>query len=127
MPRVSALSSISLAELEKLMNSRRRQLNKLEKQRARIQKKLDAVNEKIAAIGGTVSSGRRAHNETSLQDVIHQVLSKAGAPMSVGDILTKVNATGYRSGSANFRGIVNQTLIKDKRFVAAARGVYKLK
>src|SRR3954470_281460 len=36
-------------------------------------------------------------------------------------------ASGYVSSSANFRGIVNQTLIKDKRFRRVARGVYGLK
>ena len=47
--------------------------------------------------------------------------------MPVGDIMDKVLATGYKSKSANFRGIVNQTLIKDKRFAQVERGVYELK
>ena len=42
-------------------------------------------------------------------------------------LLQKVQAAGYRSGSANFRGIINQTLIKDKRFGKAERGMYQLK
>jgi hypothetical protein len=45
----------------------------------------------------------------------------------VGDIVDKVLATDYRSHSANFRGIVNQTLIKDKRFTSAGRGMYQLR
>jgi hypothetical protein len=47
--------------------------------------------------------------------------------MKVGEIMDAVLATGYRSGSANFRGIINQTLIKDKRFGQVERGVYELK
>ena len=42
-------------------------------------------------------------------------------------IVDKVLATGYRSHSANFRGIVNQTLIKDERFVSMGQGMYRLK
>jgi hypothetical protein len=47
--------------------------------------------------------------------------------MNVGDIAERAKASGYKSNSANFRGIVNQTLIKDKRFVSASRGMYKVK
>jgi hypothetical protein len=37
-----------------------------------------------------------------------------------------VQAGGYRSGSANFRTIVNQRLITEKRFKNAGRGMYLL-
>jgi ribosomal protein L19E len=37
-----------------------------------------------------------------------------------------VLAAGYRSNSGNFRGIVNQALIKDKRFTSAGRGLYEM-
>jgi hypothetical protein len=128
-------AGLSLAALEKMMNSRRKDVARLTRKRDKIQKKLDAIDAQIAAVsggaagrmGGGGGRGSRARNDASLQDVIHQVLSKGGGPMSVGDILAKVEATGYRSNSANFRGIVNQTLIKDKRFTSAARGVYQLK
>ena len=58
---------------------------------------------------------------------MEELLSKSGKPMQVGDILQKVEDAGYHSRSANFRGIVNQTLIKDKRFTSAGRGLYQLK
>ena len=49
--------------------------------------------------------------------------------MKVGDIADAVLATGYRSNSVNFRAIINQTLIKErKRFASAGeRGMYQLK
>ena len=51
-----------------------------------------------------------------------------GKAMRVGEIVEAVQAGGYRSNSANFRGIVNQTLIKErKRFAAADRGLYQLR
>jgi hypothetical protein len=116
------------------MRTRRTELNRLSRQRDRLQKRLDAIDSKIGAVsGGAINGrsmgggGRRARNAASLQDTIHQVLSKSSGPMGVGDIAAKVQATGYRSSSANFRGIVNQTLIKDKRFSSASRGMYQLK
>jgi hypothetical protein len=126
-------TGLSLAALQKMIQSRQNDVAKLTRKRDKFQKRVDALDAQIAALaggaggGGGGGRGSRARNDASLQDVIHQVLSKGGGPMSVGDILAKVEATGYRSNSANFRGIVNQTLIKDKRFTSAGRGVYQLK
>jgi septal ring factor EnvC (AmiA/AmiB activator) len=111
------------------MESRRTELSKLRKQRNDVQRKLDQVDRQIDRIegGGGRTSGGRARNAKSLTETLEGVLS-AGKPMKVGDIVDAVKATGYRSSSANFRGIVNQTLIKeDKRFVAPTRGLYQLK
>ena len=136
MARTRSNVELTLAQLERLMRSRRSEMTRLTRQRDKLQKKLDVLNGRIAEISGGASgngnagggTGRgRARNDVSLQDAIHQVLSKASGAMNVGDIMEKVRAAGYRSNSANFRGIVNQTLIKDKRFTSSARGVYQLK
>jgi hypothetical protein len=58
---------------------------------------------------------------------MESILKSAGAPMSVGDILSGVQRSGYQSNSGNFRALVNQTLIKEKRFAQASRGMYQLK
>lgn len=133
MPRGSN-GSMSVAELERMLNKRKTELNRLMRRRGAILKRLEAVEEKIRRIGGTVRGGRaggggggRARNERSLADVIHDVLAKKGEPMRVQDIADAVRAAGYRSNSANFRGIVNQTLIKDKRFSSPERGFYTAK
>src|SRR4051812_914279 len=57
MPRTAAISNISLADLERMVQSRRKQLRKFERQRAKWQKKVDDVDRKIAALGGT--AGRK--------------------------------------------------------------------
>jgi hypothetical protein len=63
----------------------------------------------------------------SLVAALESVMKK-GDPMGVGDIVDAVQSSGYRSRSANFRGIVNQTLIKEKkRFSSPGRGMYQLK
>jgi hypothetical protein len=92
-------------------------------------KRLEALDAKIASLGGSVRSrGSRVRNKVSLNESILAVLKRKGGPMSVGDIVSAVLAGGYATHSANFRGIVNQTLIKDKRFVSAGtRGTYQLR
>lgn len=125
----NAVDHLSISDLERLLSRRMRQVKKLQRVRERLQKKIDAVDEQIAALGGSPNghTGRRPRNTISLDAAIHQVLEKAGKPMGVGDIAAQVERLGYRSNSANFRGIVNQTLIKDKRFGAVERGVYGIK
>ena len=63
-------------------------------------------------------------NAKNLPDTIAEVLGANGGPMPVADLTAAIKETGYSSNSANFRGIVNQALIKDERFVATQRGVY---
>lgn len=134
MARTAAVSNLSLADLEHMIHSRQKELRKLEKQRAKWQKKVDDVDRKIAALGGAAGrggrgggAGLRARNEINLPDAIVHVLSKSRGAVAVGDIMEGVLATGYKSNSANFRGIVNQALIKDKRFKSAGRGLYEMK
>jgi hypothetical protein len=128
MPR-SRLGSFTIAQLEGILESRRGRLAKFEKKRAKLHRQLEALEGKIAALGGMGGGhapGGRVHNATSLPETLHRVLSKHGA-MGVGEIVAAVKKTGYKSNSSSFRAIVNQTLIKDKRFAAASRGVYQLK
>ena len=133
MARPRSTVDLSLAQLERLMQSRRTELTRLSRERDKLQKKLDTLNDRISEISGGIGGtrggggGTRARNAMNLPEVIHQVLSKSGAAMSVEDIMDKAKAGGYRSNSANFRGIVNQALIKDKRFTRSSRGMYQLK
>lgn len=135
----TASPNFTIAQLEQLLLGRRTELSRLERQRATIARKLNRIDARIAALGGNgrrggagiggsrVTAGGRVRNEKSLNDTIEQVLGKGGKAMGVGDIADAVRSAGYRSNSANFRSIVNQTLIKDKRFASSERGMYHLK
>lgn len=128
MPRPSSGTNLSLAALQSIMESRRGELSRLRKQRTELQRKLDHLDRQIDRIEGAGGrGGTRARNAMSLNDTLEVVLRDGGKPMKVGDIVEAVKAEGYRSSSANFRGIVNQTLIKDKRFHAPERGMYQIK
>jgi len=128
MPRPSSGSNLSLAAIQSILESRRDELNKLKKKRKDVQRDLDGLDRQIDRIeGGSRGGSGRARNEMSLIEALEKVLRASGKPMKVGDIVEAVKAEGYRSSSDNFRGIVNQTLIKDARFTAPARGTYQMK
>ena len=134
MARPNSGLNFNIAQLEQILDSRRSELSKLERQRSEIQRKLDGLDRQIVKLGGIrgmrgrIGGGGRARHARSLVETIEEVMRGNGKPMRVGDIVDAVSATGYRSNSVNFRGIVNQTLIKErKRFGQADRGLYELK
>ena len=138
MARPKAGSNLSIAQLEAMLSSRRADLQSLSKEHAKLSQQLVEVEKKIAALGGTTNGrahaiiprtpGGRVKNEKSLVEMLEQVLGAATEAMKVGDIVEAVLKAGYHTGSDNFRGIVNQTLIKERRrFVSAGRGLYAAK
>ncbi len=136
MPRSSNGVNLTVDQLERMLNQKRRELNRLTRRRTTAQRRLDAIDDQIRRLGGSGialrasvgrGAGRRARNDKPLVEVIHDVLQKTGKPLRVSAIADAVSSTGYRSNSANFRGIVNQMLIKDSRFTSQSRGFYQLK
>jgi len=138
MPRLGT-GAYSIAQLEQMLNKCKNERQKLERERNKVARRLQQLDSRIHALGGNGSgrggrggaggggAGSRVRNEKSLTEMLEGVLGKSGKPMKVGDIADAVQSGGYRTNSANFRGIVNQTLIKDKRFTSAGRGLYQMK
>lgn len=132
MPRGRPKKQPSISELQEMLRKQRGQRSKLLRDRKSLAMKLDQIDRQIAALDGAGNGGAiagasgRPRNDQPLPDVIASVLKKNGKPMRVGDITEGVLATGYSTTSANFRGIVNQALIKDDRFKQESRGFYKL-
>jgi hypothetical protein len=134
MPRgIAAGGRFNIADLERILEDRRTEVNRLQRQLQTQWDDLARQNTTLDGAGGgggrrgRRGGGGRARNDQSLADMIEAALRGNGGPMKVGDITEAVQRAGYRSGSANFRGIVNQMLIKDKRFAATDRGVYGIK
>src|SRR5688500_11677605 len=139
MPRMGT-GAYSIAQLEQMLNRCKGERQKLERERNKVARRLQQLDSRLHALGGNGSGrggrggaggggggGTRVRNEKSLIEMIEGVLGKSNKPMRVGDIADAVQSGGYRTNSANFRGIVNQTLIKEKRFASAARGLYQMK
>ena len=133
MARPSSGAGLAIADLQRILDQKQHELKKLYKRRAQAERDLDAIDREIAKIegngrGGRRGGGGRARNDKSLAETLEDVLRSNGKAMSVGDIMEAVLATGYRSNAENFRGIINQQLIKEKkRFTKADRGMYQVK
>ncbi len=134
MPRLGT-GAYTITQLEQMLNKCKNERQKLERERNKVARRLQQLDSRIHALGGNGSgrgrggagAGGRVRNDKSLIEMIEGVLGKSSKPMKVGDIADAVRSGGYRTNSANFRGIVNQTLIKDKRFTSAGRGLYQMK
>jgi hypothetical protein len=71
-------------------------------------------------------TGRRPRNTGSLVESLKRLLK--GRTMSVTEMADAVQKAGYKTSSPNFRTIVNQTLINNKKdFKRVARGQYTAK
>ena len=128
MPRGTNSTDLSIARLESMLRERKSELNMLRRQREKVQQQLNEIDRRIASLGGSkMRGGGRARNAESLVATLEAVLRGSGKPMKVGEIVDAVQKRGYQSSSANFRGIVNQTLIKEKQFSSAGRGLYQMK
>jgi hypothetical protein len=125
-----ALAGMTISRLENLLNQQREKKKELLKERTRVQAQLEKIDRQIASLDGAggISSSGRARNDMSLVATMESVLEKQPKGMSVSEILEAVQGAGYKSSSPNFRGIINQTLIKErKKFASVSRGVYALK
>jgi hypothetical protein len=137
MAQTTARSSLTINQLERLLEKRRSSLDALMRERSHLEKRLGTIDSRIRALSGGGASaagslgltrGGRARNPMSLVAAMEDVLTKAGKPLNVGDIVDKVHVLGYHSNAANFRALVNQTLIKQRKlFANAGRGMYEIK
>jgi hypothetical protein len=111
------------------LRRRDRGVKRLQRQRARLLARLNALEAQIGQYGGNgVSRGggrTRPRNEMSLEDALAKLL--AGKTMSVTEATEAVQRAGYRTGAENFRTIVNQRLISSGKFKKVSRGQYTTK
>ena len=138
--RGTSLSGMSTTALAAELARRQRRLPMLKRQQADLLRKLADVEAQIEAIGGDTgaTSGRKAgrpvgsgvgrkrpRNAMNLEDALVKTLK--GKTMSVTEVTSAVKAGGYKTTAANFRTIVNATLLKSKKIKKVSRGQYTAK
>ncbi len=154
--RVS-LAGVSLAQLQAELDKRASEIDALHAERGQLVARLAEIDAALgtgsptktgrAAAGGTAkrgrgrpkgsknvvkkkkttrkSTGKRPSNKMNLADSMGKVLK--GKTMGVSELADAVQKAGYKTTAANFRTIVNQTLIRDDRFKKVSRGQYTVK
>jgi hypothetical protein len=114
------------AELDRRLADLERRRSRLEAEIAEIDREIQACNGGARSSGSSGGGGRRPRNTMKLTDALHKLLNNR--TMSVTEMSEAVQRAGYRTSSENFRTIVNQTLISNKRlFKRVARGQYTAK
>lgn len=123
----SSLSKLSVAEIQRELRKRSRAVAGLQRRRANLLKKLAALDAKLREEGANPAGGmrKRPKNDANLVDALAKCLS--GRTMGVTEVAEYVQKQGYQTTSPNFRTIVNQALIRDKRFKRVGRGQYTAK
>lgn len=125
------LGSLSIAQLEALINSRKSKLSSLYERRDQLAKQLHALDAEIAAAEGNSGPGRgrpahfgralasgkrrggpvqRAQNDKSLKTYVEEVLTANKKGLTIGEIQAAVLKSGYTTNSANFKNTLYQCL-----------------
>ncbi len=121
------LSGMSMAELVAEVRRREKQVSRLQSRRERLIEELAQIDAELSgsagvARGGGRRGGPRANNKMTLEDALVNVLQ--GRTMGVSEAADAVRSAGYHSSAANFRTMVNQTLLRSERIKKVARGQY---
>ncbi len=129
-----APAGFSVADLERILDERKGQLQDLAKRRDQAQKELDKLDAEIqglVGVGGSVGKirrrRRRVKNAQSLRAVVLEILGKNKKGFTLADLVVKVNESGYKSSSRNFRNVLYQCLYNTEGIVHDdATGCYRL-
>ncbi|GAB4516715.1 MAG: hypothetical protein Tsb0013_21120 [Phycisphaerales bacterium] len=123
------LTEKSISELKSEIKRRERQLASLHRKREKLVGQLQEIDDQIAGLGGTASGAspigggrKRYRNDSNLADALADLLKDQTLSVTAASI--EVQKAGYKTTSPNFRTIVNQTLLRDKRFKRVGRGLY---
>lgn len=124
------LGGHSVTDLRRELAKRERRVGTLLRKRERIMAKVRSLDATITEHGGSARAGglairRRPKNDMNLVQALAKVLD--GKTMSVTEVSEAVQTAGYQTTSANFRTIVNQTLINSGKFKRVERGQYTAK
>ncbi len=93
------------------------------KKRDELRSKLAELDRDLRALGPAAKGRVRPRNDMNLVEALRKVLN--GKTMGVTQVSEVVQKAGYKTFAANFRTIVNQTLIKNRKiFKKVSRGQY---
>jgi len=115
-----------VSERLKPVTVRPRRFRGLQRSRNRLAERIQELDAQIMELGGVITGlggvRHRAENDAKLVDALVKLLT--GKSMGVTEASLAVQKAGCKTTSPNFRTIVNQALIKDKRFKRGERDKY---
>ena len=124
---VKAVSDLSVAELERLLNSKKSRLETLTKKRDKLRKDLSQVEKRINALRGrtavTVSSkarrkaAGRPKNVKPLSAFVIDILGKNKRGLPLSGLSQQILEAGYKTNSTNFKNVLYQCLYNSKKIM----------
>jgi hypothetical protein len=127
-PGPSSLASLSVAALHAELRRRQKSVKPLQRRKEALLAKIAKIDAEIAALGGTTtkaSAGTRVRPQNSMSLVEALAAALKNKTLGVSETVDAVQKAGYKSNAANFKTIVNQTLIKNRSmFKKVGRGQY---
>lgn len=116
MPRLP--KEMTVAQLERALENKRLRLSELTTKREKLQKQLAKTESEIASLAGRgVAEGtgvrrrrRRPKNAKSLRAYVLEILGRSKKGLTIAELDDRVQATGYKSKSRNFRNVLYQCL-----------------
>lgn len=129
-------ANISVAELERILLTRKQQLDELQQRRTTLLAELGRVDEELARLKGERNalnpSGAarppRPTNAKSLREYVLEILGGTKRGLSLSDLSDIVLSAGYRTESSNFRNVLYQCLYNTKDvYHDESTGTYRLK
>lgn len=126
------LSNLSIAELKQEIERRQKLLPKLIAQRDALNREIEALqdmkaeNSAAAVLEPAKRPRHRGQNKASLADLLAQVMQDT-KKVTVAEAMQGVLDVGYKTKSKNFRSVVNNMLLTDKRFKKVGRGEFVLR
>ena len=129
------LSKVSVQDINRELARRQKVASQLEVKRARLLSRVAELDREIRECGGSVGPARggdrrtgspRGGRSSTLAGALSALLK--GKTMFVTEMVDAVRAAGYKSDAANFRTMINATVIKHANlFRRVARGQYTAK
>ena len=103
---------MTVAELERILNSRRAALKDLVRKRAQMQRDMDKIDAEIRVLSGAPVRGRgaRTRNKVSLRQTVLGLLKKNKKGYSLAELSELILQGGYKTTSTNFRNVIYQCL-----------------
>lgn len=126
---------MTLAQLERALEKKRTRLEDLQSRRESLQQQLARVEGQIAGIagrgagpGGVRKRRKRPRNAQSLRSYVEDVLSRNKKGLTLAELHSKIEETGYKSKARNFRNVLYQCLYNsDNVQLDKSTGRYGLK
>ena len=132
----STLKECSVSDLERMLKTRKSELESLIKKREKRLKELSLIEKRIKVLEGRKresgpkkhrTTRKRAKNAQSLRSTVTEVLSRNKSGIALDPLSKRILATGYKSNSGNFKNVLYQCLYNHDEFLHDKKtGLYRV-